>query len=247
MMSKKMLVAILAGLLVMLLTLAGCSGQTQVTGAGTASGAKDTEFPAQPVSDDSKQVAEELTPAAESGAGGSAAAEEAAKQAEAKDEARANNNTVSSSAKQDINGSRQTTENTTPPTAKPEQKVEQQQVKGEPVSSAKVLAYYLHGTVKGSCCTSMENEFKAALAQNFPGQLQQGKVAFISIDVDKPENRHYLEDFQVPSRSLVLVLQKNGENVKWSNMVGVWLKLGDQEKFSQYVKDEVGKFLQEAV
>jgi hypothetical protein len=63
--------------------------------------------------------------------------------------------------------------------------------------------------------------------------------------VEEAENRHYVQDYQLFSRSLVISLVKQDKEVTWKNLTDVWKLVRDKDKFFQYVKDEVEKFLKE--
>lgn len=108
----------------------------------------------------------------------------------------------------------------------------------------KVVAYYFHSQYTCISCIIMENYIKEAL-QQYPEQLRSGVLEFRSIDVDRPENRHYLQDFQVAANSVVLSLQSDDSVLRSSNLSGVFLYAGDKAKLIQYVGEEVERYLRE--
>ncbi len=61
----------------------------------------------------------------------------------------------------------------------------------------KVIAYYFHPKYTCGSCYITENYIKEALNQ-YPGQLQNGTLEFRSIDVDRPENRHFYRNTRWP-------------------------------------------------
>jgi hypothetical protein len=66
------------------------------------------------------------------------------------------------------------------------------------------------------------------------------------VNVDEPENKHFIQDYQLVTRSLVLSLMSDGKEKKWKNLPDVWKLVRDKEKFYQYVKDEVGLYVKES-
>ncbi|MFH1702921.1 MAG: nitrophenyl compound nitroreductase subunit ArsF family protein [Nitrospirota bacterium] len=112
-------------------------------------------------------------------------------------------------------------------------------------SNNKVIAYYFHGTNRCTTCRTIERYSKEAIDRYFAQELKNGKLDFKPINVDEPENRHYIQDYQLYTRSLVLALYKDDKQLKWKNLSEVWSYVRDQEKFYQYVKDETERFLQE--
>ena len=112
-------------------------------------------------------------------------------------------------------------------------------------SNNKVIAYYFHGTSRCTTCRTIERYSKEAIERYFAQELKNRTLEFKPINVDEPENRHYIQDYQLYTRSLVLALYKDDKQLKWKNLSEVWSYVRDQEKFYQYVKDETERFLQE--
>ncbi len=111
--------------------------------------------------------------------------------------------------------------------------------------NAKVIAYYFHGTFRCSTCQTIEKYSKEAIEQYFANELKNGTLEFKPINVEEAENRHYVQDYQLFSKSLVISLVKQDKEVTWKNLTDVWKHVRDKDKFFQYVKEEVGKFLKE--
>jgi hypothetical protein len=63
------------------------------------------------------------------------------------------------------------------------------------------------------------------------------------VNVQLPENRHFINDYQLFTKSLVIVRIQNGYRVEWKNLEKVWELAGDKQAFLTYVQDEVGKYL----
>ncbi len=113
------------------------------------------------------------------------------------------------------------------------------------VRSSKVIAYYFHGIYRCSTCRTIEQYSHDSIHQYFSKELDDGTLEFMPLNVEEAENRHYIQDYQLFSRSLVLSLVTDGRELKWKNLTDVWKHVRDKEKFYQYVKDEVEKFLKE--
>jgi hypothetical protein len=111
--------------------------------------------------------------------------------------------------------------------------------------NAKVIAYYFHGTFRCSTCQTIEKYSKEAIEHYFATELKNGTLEFRPVNVEEAENRHFIQDYQLFTRSLVLSRNQDGKETKWTNLKEVWTHVGDKDKFFQYVKDEVEKFLKE--
>ena len=113
------------------------------------------------------------------------------------------------------------------------------------VHNSKVIAYYFHGTFRCSTCRTIEEYSHEAIQTYFAKELGNGGLEFRPVNVDEPENKHFIQDYQLVTRSLVLSLVSDGKEKKWKNLPEVWKLVRDKERFFQYVKDEVAIFLKE--
>jgi hypothetical protein len=118
------------------------------------------------------------------------------------------------------------------------------QVAVQPAKSM-VIAYYFHGTFRCATCRTIEQYSHDAIQQYFSKELGNGALEFRPIDVEESENRHYIQDYQLFSKALVLSLVTDGKEMKSKNLTDVWKHVRDKEKFFQYVKNEVEGFLRE--
>jgi hypothetical protein len=106
-----------------------------------------------------------------------------------------------------------------------------------------IAAYYFHGNFRCPTCRKIEQYSREAIEKNFPQQLKSGAVFFQTINTDEPDNTHYIQDYQLVTKSLVLVKYKNGKQVSWKNLPAIWQKVGDQQAFYDYVKTEIAAYL----
>jgi len=111
--------------------------------------------------------------------------------------------------------------------------------------TSKVIAYYFHGTFRCTTCRTIEQYSHDAIQTYFAKELGNGKLEFRPVNVEEPGNKHFIQDYQLFTRSLVLSLVSDGKEKKWKNLPDVWKLVRDKEKFLKYVKDEVEKFLKE--
>lgn len=57
------------------------------------------------------------------------------------------------------------------------------------------------------------------------------------------ENRHFIQDYKLISKSLVLVNKVNEKQTKWTNLKMVWQLTGHKDAFLNYVRKEVRGYL----
>ena len=112
-------------------------------------------------------------------------------------------------------------------------------------SPAKVIAYYFHGTFRCNTCTTMEKYSREAIETHFKSALASGRVEFREVNVEKYGNEHFVDEYQLYTKSLVLSLVKDGQEVKFKNLELIWEYAGNRQSFIDYVTVEVNALLQE--
>ena len=108
-----------------------------------------------------------------------------------------------------------------------------------------VVAIYFHGNVRCATCKKIESYTDAAVQSGFPEELEKGTLAWQVINVDEEENTHFVQDFQLVTRSVVLAEYREGKVVRWENLDKVWQLVRSKERFVDYIQSETRKFLGE--
>lgn len=107
----------------------------------------------------------------------------------------------------------------------------------------KVIAYYFHTDARCSTCIKIESYSKEAIEQGFARELKNGKLELRVVNYEKPENRHFMKDYKLVSKSLVLVNTVDGRQTEWTNLKMVWQLTGRKDAFLNYVRREVRGYL----
>ena len=107
----------------------------------------------------------------------------------------------------------------------------------------KVSLYYFHNTIRCATCLRMEDYAKWAVYAGFPDELKSGSIEWRLVNMQLPENRHFVEDFQLHLSSLVIVRFKDGKQVEWRNLEKIWDHVVDITDFVKYVQINVRALL----
>jgi hypothetical protein len=107
----------------------------------------------------------------------------------------------------------------------------------------KVIAYYFHTNTRCSTCIKIEQYSHEAIEQGFPNELKNGTLEMRVVNYEDPVNRHFIQDYKLVSKSLVLVNMVNGKQTKWTNLKLVWQLTGHKDAFLNYVRKEVRGYL----
>ena len=110
-------------------------------------------------------------------------------------------------------------------------------------NNTKFIVYYLHTTGRCPTCLKMEKYTNEAIKTNFPNELKSGKVEFKVVNVDKPENEHFMKDYSLYTKSVVISEVKNGKELRWKNLDKIWTKVRDKNEFMNYIKQETLDFM----
>ena len=68
-------------------------------------------------------------------------------------------------------------------------------------------------------------------------------LAWRVVNVGEKENEHFIKDYRLYTKSLVLVDRRDGEAGRWKNLEKVWTLLGDKDAFQEYVRTETRAYL----
>lgn len=125
-------------------------------------------------------------------------------------------------------------------------------IKGEPQEQpaasnqdTRLIVYYFHGDVRCATCHKLESYAKEALDTNFSDAIESGGIVWKPVNVDKPENRHFIQDYELVTKSVVLSKVLDGKEIEWENLNRIWQKVADKKDYLQYVGNSVAKFLEE--
>jgi hypothetical protein len=106
-----------------------------------------------------------------------------------------------------------------------------------------VVVYGFRNTQRCASCITIENWTSGTLKEEFAPQLAEGTLIWRPLDVQQPENVHFVQDYQLTSISVVLVRYTNGKPGRWENLQNVWQLLGDQKAFHDYITSSTRSFL----
>ena len=109
---------------------------------------------------------------------------------------------------------------------------------------ATVIAYYFHGNMRCMTCKAIEAQASEAIKTGFPKALEEGRVEWRVVNVDEPGNEHYVMDFELTTRSVVLERVVNGESAECKNLDRVWELVKDKSAFREYIMNETRSYLE---
>jgi hypothetical protein len=98
--------------------------------------------------------------------------------------------------------------------------------------SHKVVAYYFHTNTRCDTCIKIEAYSHEAIEEGFKTELKNGTLELRVINYEEPANRHYIKDYKLVSKSLILVNLVDGKQTEWTNLKLVWQLVKTKRRFS---------------
>jgi len=111
------------------------------------------------------------------------------------------------------------------------------------VSAPRVTAYYFHTTQRCASCKKLETWSHEAIDSAFAGPLKDGRLVWKVVNVEAKGNEHFVDDYGLYTKSLVLVRETSGKPARWKNLEKIWPLLQDKKAFYKYVQDETRTML----
>lgn len=103
--------------------------------------------------------------------------------------------------------------------------------------------YYFYTTIRCRTCRRIEALAEEALRAPFGQAWAQGMLQWRPANVQLPQHRHYIYDYQLYAKSLIVARFQSGNQVEWKNLARIWELAWDRPAFVKYVQGEVGEYL----
>jgi len=103
-----------------------------------------------------------------------------------------------------------------------------------------ILVYYFHATTRCATCKTIEAYAHETVANKFAADLEARRLEWRTVNVEEPANQHFIRDFQLYTRSVVVVDAKNPKRFKVLDQV--WQLVRDKAVFQKYVEQEIRAF-----
>lgn len=110
---------------------------------------------------------------------------------------------------------------------------------------SQLIVYYLHGSRRCPTCHKLETYAKESLQTYFAAELNSNEILWKVVNIDEPQNEHYIKDYELVTKSIILSAMADGKEVEWKNLDQIWQKVGNKQNYLQYIRDGIKQFLEE--
>ncbi len=106
------------------------------------------------------------------------------------------------------------------------------------------VAYYFYSGFRCSTCRKIEGIAQALIEKDFRRPVESGALVWMPLNIDEPKYRHFHEDFEMPSRTLVLAEFAGGPPPRrYRRLDRAWPLAHQPRRLETYIRDEVEAFL----
>lgn len=118
------------------------------------------------------------------------------------------------------------------------------EVQASAQAGPRFIAYYFFTSKRCGPCKRIEQWAQEAITDNFKDQIAAGRLQWQAINVEMPENKHFIEDFQLYTKSVIIAEYQDGKPIRWENLKDVWTLYRDREKYFDYLARETRTFME---
>lgn len=108
-----------------------------------------------------------------------------------------------------------------------------------------LIVYFFFNDIRCASCLRLEAFAVEALETYFANEQTSGRLQWRPLSMDAPENEHYLIEYGLYSKSIVLVKMKDGAQVRWKNLERIWDLVYDKPKYFEYIRSSIVEFLED--
>lgn len=109
----------------------------------------------------------------------------------------------------------------------------------------KVIVYYLHGRARCASCVTIEEYTRETVRDAFADELKTGRLELKILNVETPENKHFIKEYQLYSQSVVVSEVVQGQEIRWKNLPKIWQLFYNEAAFKKYLQTEITEYLRE--
>lgn len=111
------------------------------------------------------------------------------------------------------------------------------------LARADVAVYFFDADIRCSTCLAMEAYTKEVLETRFSAELASGSLVFYTLNMERPENEHHVDEFKLFAKSVVVVELEAGAAVRHVNLEKIWELAGDKPGYFAYLEANIREYL----
>jgi len=110
-------------------------------------------------------------------------------------------------------------------------------------STKQYIVYYFFNNFRCPSCKKIEGYTSETVNGKFSSEVKAGRISWKPVNLDEPANKHFMQDYKLVTKSVVIVEMVNGKEARWKNLDKIWEHLRNKSRFSAYVEGEIRSFV----
>lgn len=111
------------------------------------------------------------------------------------------------------------------------------------IEDGKIICYYFHSNYRCASCKKIESWYREAVESGFGERIKDSSLIIIPINVDQKANKHFIKEYKLYTKSVVLAKADKSGKIEWKNLDKIWEKLAKKEDFVSYIQEELKAFI----
>jgi len=112
-----------------------------------------------------------------------------------------------------------------------------------PVGPKQYVVTYFYMNPRCDTCRKIEATTEESVKEYFNDELAEKRLVWRTVSVDEPENKHFMKDFKLITKAVVVTELTGGKQTRWKDLDKIWEMIRDKETYKVYVRDEVRSFM----
>ena len=105
------------------------------------------------------------------------------------------------------------------------------------------MVTYFTTDVRCVSCKTIERLTRETLERDFAETMKNGQLRFQTINIDRAENKHYINEYDLSFKTVVVAGASQNANTDWEKLDEVWRLLNAPADFAAYVNAAVAQKL----
>jgi len=98
-----------------------------------------------------------------------------------------------------------------------------------------VTVINFHGEKRCRSCINIGTLAEKTLEKHFADEMETGGIHWEHVNYEAPGNTHYATDYELAFSTVVATHWKDGKEIAWARLDGVWDHLNDESAFEAYL------------
>jgi len=112
------------------------------------------------------------------------------------------------------------------------------------LSPNRIIVYYFHRTIRCVGCINVEEASFETVSNDFEREIGEGILEWRSVNIDEPENAHFIDKYNLYYQELVFVELRDGVEARWDDIAEVWRHWNSKPTVRTVVRDELKLWLE---